>query len=166
MEFKIEGDKISLYEGSKRVSWVFYAESGNEIELLATFTAKGEEGKGYASRVVEKALEYARNFEKIKISCPYIKHWIEKHGFDKEVEYTNILRFKEAIDKFNRYHSPEANAEFLKSEGDVAFVRFTGPFCASCGVYDYFEDLIQDVNAEIVEYVEDEEGFIVKYRIL
>ncbi|MBC7114416.1 MAG: N-acetyltransferase [Archaeoglobi archaeon] len=166
MEFKIEEDKISLYVNSKRVSWVVYRQSGDEIELLATFTAKGEEGKGYASKVVEKALDYARSFEKIKISCPYIKHWIGKHGFDRKVEYTKLLEFKEALEKFNRFHSPEAVAEFMREDGDLVYVKFTGPFCVSCGVYDYFEDVTQDADAEVVDYEEVEDGFVVKYRLL
>ncbi|AAB90903.1 MULTISPECIES: GNAT family N-acetyltransferase [Archaeoglobus] len=164
MEFKVEDDRISLYADSKRVSWVLYRKHSGEIELLATFTAKGEEGKGYASKVVGEALNYARGFEKIKVSCPYIKSWIEKHGFDRDVEYTKLLEFKEAVEKFNRFHSPEAVAEFMKEEGEVVYVRFTGPFCVSCGVYDYFEDLTQD--AEVLDYEEVEDGFIVRYRLL
>ena len=37
----------------------------------------------------------------------------------------------------------------------------------SCGLYDYFEDLIwlSDLNAEIEGYDEREDGFYVRYRI-
>ncbi len=166
MDFRIEEGRMSLYANSKRLSWVIYRQHGNEIELIATITAKGEEGKGYASKVVEKALEHAAKFEKIRVSCPYIKKWIEKHGFERDVEYTRLLEFKEAVEKFNRFHSPEAVAEYLKGESDIVYVKFTGPFCVSCGVYDYFEDVTQDVDAEVMDYEEVEDGFIVRYRLL
>jgi len=162
--FSIEDDAVVLYVNSKKVSWVVYRTKGDEIELLATFTASGEEGKGYASKVVERALEYSRKFRIIKVSCPYIKKWIEKHGFERAVEYTKLLGFKEAIEKFNYFHSPEAEAEYLKDEGEFVYVKFKGPFCATCGVYDYFEDLTQNEEAEVAGYEETEDGFYRKIQ--
>jgi hypothetical protein len=164
-EVKVGKDKIMLLGEGKELSWVEYSVDENTIDLLATFTAKGEEGKGYASRIVKEALDHARNFKEIKISCPYIKRWIEKRGFDRAVRFTELLRFKESLDKFNEFRAPEAVASFLKSEGDVAYVKFSGPFCVGCEFYDYFEDPIQDVNAEILGYEEVEDGFLVRYRI-
>lgn len=165
MDFDIGDREIALLKEGKKVSWVEYEADREEINLLATFTAKGEERKGYASRVVEKALECAGKFKSIRISCPYIKRWIEKHGYDRDVEYTELLRFKQALQKFNELRAPEAVATFLKFEDGIALVRFSGPFCVSCGVYDYFEDPIQDVSVEIVGHEEVEDGFMVRYRI-
>jgi hypothetical protein len=164
-EVRVEKDKITLLGEGKELSWVEYRVDGNKINLLATFTAKGEEGKGYASKVVKEALDYAKNFEEIQISCPYIKKWIEKRGFDKEVRFTELLRLKESLEKFNEFRAPEAIASFLKSEGDVAYVKFSGPFCVGCEFYDYFEDPIQEVNAQILGYEEVEDGFLVRYRV-
>jgi predicted GNAT family acetyltransferase len=163
-EIKIEDNRILLEESNRILSWVEYEKSDDAIHLIATFTTKGEGGKGYASKVVEKALDYAKHHGKIRISCPYIKHWIEKHKYDIEVEFTPLLFFKKEIERFNKLHSPEAIAEFLGSNEKVARVGFTGPFCVTCGVYDYFEDLIQDFEADVLDYEETDGGFIVRYE--
>ncbi|MEM0202813.1 MAG: hypothetical protein QXO16_01055 [Archaeoglobaceae archaeon] len=82
----------------------------------------------------------------------------------KDVE-TEFLRFKRAVEKFNTYHSPEANAEILGIEGDKVFVKMTGVFCISCGVFDYFEDIAIEADAEILSYEEVEDGFLLEYRL-
>lgn len=177
-----ETGKIKLMDGERTVSWIEYeviSESGHvmgddtTIHLIATFTVKGEEGKGYASRVVEESLKYAGKFGKVKISCPYIKKWIEKHGYSGSIEFTNLLKFKESIDKFNKYHSPEAVAEYVRYEKDRVYVKFYGPFCLSCGIYDYFEDILPDledagIGAEVQNYekLDGEDGFLVIYRVI
>ena len=175
MEVRVEGRIKLVDEEGRALSWVEYEvePGGNAIHLIATFTAKGEEGKGYASRVVGEALSFAEKFRKIKVSCPFIKRWIEKRGGagHSGIEYTNLLRFNESIEKFNRYHSPEATAEYLRHEKDRVYVKFYGPFCRSCGIYDYFEDVLVDVvegmEAEIESFQEldDEDGFLVVYRV-
>ncbi|MDW7989561.1 MAG: N-acetyltransferase [Archaeoglobaceae archaeon] len=164
METRIEGSLV-LYEKNERLARVEFFAKWNEIELISTHTEEGKEGKGYASIIVENALVFAKNFEKIRISCPYIKKWIEKHGFEREVEFTKKMYFKEAVDKFNKYRSPEAKAEIVEISDENAVVKISGPFCVSCGVFDYFEDLAADANAKIVDYSEIEEGFIVRYEL-
>jgi predicted GNAT family acetyltransferase len=170
-----ETGKIQLINGERTLSWVEYEleyENKSVIHLIATFTVKGEEGKGYASMVVEESLKLAEKFGKVKVSCPYIRRWIEKRGYSRNVEYTNLLRFKESIEKFNRYHSPEAVAEYVRYEENRVFVKFYGPFCRSCGIYDYFEDVLvnledEGIEAEVESYEEldGEDGFLVVYRV-
>ncbi|MEM1554616.1 MAG: hypothetical protein QXJ72_07025 [Thermoproteota archaeon] len=59
-----------------------------------------------------------------------------------------------AINEYNKYHSPEAKARLIKI-GEKGFtVDFEGVFCFSCGVYDYFEDLIYELKNFTVEDVE------------
>ena len=62
---------------------------------------------------------------------------------------TGLERFKDSIKKgiaeYNKYRSPEAKAELLKIGKDTIIVKFTGSYCRTCGVYDYFEDLIYDL---------------------
>ncbi|MCS7121909.1 MAG: N-acetyltransferase [Archaeoglobaceae archaeon] len=164
METMIEGSFV-LYENSKKLSRVDFVAREKEIELVSTHVEKGEEGKGYASIIVKNALEFAKKFEKIRISCPYIKKWIEKHGFEREVEFTKKLFFKEAVDKFNKYRSPEAKAEIVEISDESAVVKMSGPFCVSCGVFDYFEDLAVEANAKVVNYREIDDGFIVRYEL-
>ena len=80
--------------------------------------------------------------------------------------------FEEAIGKFNEFRSPEAVAELIHVEGDVAVVRMRGPFCASCGLYDYFEDLAwrardllgEEVVVEAVDRVAQDE-YLALYRV-
>jgi hypothetical protein len=51
-----------------------------------------------------------------------------------------------AIEVYNRYRSPEATAK-LVGIGKVGFViEFEGTFCLSCGVRDYFEDFIYELE--------------------
>ena len=145
---------------NEKTSWV-RCDVDDSIHLIAVFA----QDEKTLQTVIEKTLEYARNFDKVKVSCPKIKRWIEKHGFEKKVCYTKLLNFRENLEKFNKYHSPEATATFLDYKDGLVFVKFSGPFCFSCGVYDYFEDPIQDLDVEVLEYEESDEGFIVKYKI-
>jgi hypothetical protein len=52
-----------------------------------------------------------------------------------------------AIEVYNKYRSPEATAKLVEAEKDGFIVEFKGPFCQSCGVNEYFEDLIYDLEA-------------------
>ena len=80
--------------------------------------------------------------------------------------------FEEAIREFNEFRSPEAVAELIHVGGDVAVVRMRGPFCASCGLYDYFEDLAwrakdllgEEVAVEAVDRVGHDE-YLALYRV-
>jgi hypothetical protein len=51
-----------------------------------------------------------------------------------------------AIEVYNRYRSPEATAKLVGIKKDGFIIEFTGPFCNSCGVNDYFEDFIQELE--------------------
>ncbi len=167
MEFEIRSGRAVLVDDrGNDVSWVVYEVEGNSIHLIETHTARGFEGKGYAGKAVGRVMEYAECFERIRVSCPYIRHWLRKNRYDsKKIEFTELLKLKESIDNFNKYHEPEARAEYRKYRNGIAEVYFSGYMCRTCGVYDYFEDIIQDVDAEIADYKEDGEGFIVKYRL-
>ena len=87
---------------------------------------------------------------------------------DKELK--SII--EEAVEEYNLYRRPEAEAEISGFEDERFTITFRGPFCRSCGVYDYFEDLIyyilkkRRVNLEIVK-IEDagDERFQVRYMV-
>lgn len=51
-----------------------------------------------------------------------------------------------AIETYNEYRSPMATAELLEAGSDTFVVRFEGPFCRMCCDYDYFEDLIYELD--------------------
>jgi len=55
-----------------------------------------------------------------------------------------ILR---TVEVYNRYRSPEATAKLLKLEEDGFTIEFEGSFCQSCGVQDYFEDFIYELES-------------------
>ncbi len=75
-----------------------------------------------------------------------------------------------AVEEYNKYRSPEATARLVSwSEGSFV-IKFTGPFCNTCGFYDYFDDLIillEDLRlkSRIVEIEEIDQGAIVKFKI-
>ncbi len=65
----------------------------------------------------------------------------------KRIASTDLDKFVlRTIEIYNRYRSPEATAKLLKLEKDSFTVEFEGSFCQSCGVQDYFEDLIHELE--------------------
>ena len=69
---------------------------------------------------------------------------------------------RRVLDEFNRLHGSEARARIVRAgEGEVV-VEFEGSFCATCGLYDYFEDIKWEafdfgLRVEPVEILEAEE---------
>ena len=51
-----------------------------------------------------------------------------------------------AITVYNKYRSPEATAKLVEAEKDGFIIEFAGSFCKSCGVIEYFEDFIYDLE--------------------
>jgi hypothetical protein len=51
-----------------------------------------------------------------------------------------------AIAVYNRYRSPEATAKLVGIKKDGFIIEFKGPFCQSCGMNDYFEDFIYELE--------------------
>lgn len=80
-------------------------------------------------------------------------------GLIKEVEYTRKLQFKEAVKKFNMYHSSKAKADILEINDEFAVVKIYKSFCVSCRISDYFEDIAIEANANVLDYEEVEDGF-------
>ncbi len=77
---------------------------------------------------------------------------------------------REAIEEYNRYRGAEARAEIRRLEGDTLEVRITGPFCETCGYYDWAEDLEIILNEKglkirIKEIREIEYGLDVEIKI-
>jgi hypothetical protein len=81
-----------------------------------------------------------------------------KLGFLKERSYdakrykplVKVQNFKEAVLKaveaYNRYRTPEANAKFIQLDRQRLIVDFEGSFCRTCGTYDYLEDFIYELR--------------------
>ncbi len=77
-----------------------------------------------------------------------------------------------AISRFNQLRSPEAHAELIIFDRNELHVRFMGAFCRTCGVLDYFEDLIFELDSaspislSVIDFEqEDEVTFKVRYRV-
>ncbi|MFH1328507.1 MAG: hypothetical protein ABIH76_06695 [Candidatus Bathyarchaeota archaeon] len=77
----------------------------------------------------------------------------------------------DAIKVFNQYRSPEAEAKLVSFDGNRLVIEFRGPFCVSCGVYDYFEDFIYELKRisnipiEIESFESKPESFRVTYLL-
>ena len=66
----------------------------------------------------------------------------------KNISSTDFGRFVlGTTETYNRYRSPEAKAKLLKLNKDSFTIMFEGPFCQSCGVQDYFEDFIHELES-------------------
>ena len=50
------------------------------------------------------------------------------------------------IEVYNRYRSPETTAKLVAVEKDCVIIDFEVPFCTSCGVTEYFEDFIYELE--------------------
>jgi hypothetical protein len=73
-----------------------------------------------------------------------------------------------AIEKYNKYHSPEAKAKFVKLNKNSAVIEFSGPFCNSCGVSDWFDDFKIELEKKrlvvnIENMKEKDDGYLVKF---
>jgi len=80
------------------------------------------------------------------------------------------------LEEFNRLHGSEARARILQIKGDEVIIEFEGSFCATCGLYDYFDDIKWEaiefgLELEPVEVLEAEEDdfehgrYVVRYRV-
>ena len=75
-----------------------------------------------------------------------------------------------AIEVFNRYRSPEVTAKLIRLEGEELEIEFSGPYCRTCGYYDYFDDFVieaGDIGLNIeIESIEDMEDYaVVRFRV-
>ena len=71
----------------------------------------------------------------------------------------DIKVLEKAVERYNRYRSPEAVARLLEVTEKRFVVEFSGSFCETCGIYDWLEDLVYELkeldpelSAEIVNW--------------
>ncbi len=82
----------------------------------------------------------------------------------------NTKLISSLISEYNRMRSPEAIANLVKTDDDKALIRFSGTFCESCGLVDYFEDFIieaENVGLKItIKNIEqiDSENYLVEFK--
>jgi superoxide reductase len=87
----------------------------------------------------------------------------------KNVDWEDLRnKVRAAIRKFNKYRYPEALAKLIKFNNKGLVVGFEGPFCRTCGFYDYFDDLrifLEEygVKSKIINIKEKENGAIVDF---
>lgn len=81
----------------------------------------------------------------------------------------NVL--DKVIEEYNRYRSPHVIAEVVNSDENGFKVKFSGKFCQTCGLDEYFQDLVHElgeegVQAKLVNFKQKgEETFIAEYKI-
>lgn len=86
----------------------------------------------------------------------------------KEGSFEKVLN--RAVREYNKYRSPEANARIISTDKESFKIEFTGPYCRTCGFYDYFEDLVYvlkdfGVETRIDEVEETDSGAIVSFSV-
>ena len=77
---------------------------------------------------------------------------------------------EKAVKEYNKYRSPEVNAEFVSLNENILEIKFSGIFCYTCGFYDYFDDfryILKEMNVEtkIIGIKEFNEESIVKFKV-
>ncbi|MEW6328687.1 MAG: hypothetical protein AB1468_01075 [Candidatus Micrarchaeota archaeon] len=55
--------------------------------------------------------------------------------------------------EYNKMRDPEATASLVRLKNRKALVRFSGPFCASCGITDYFDDFVIEAGKQGLKLV-------------
>jgi len=76
-----------------------------------------------------------------------------------------------AVEEYNKYRSPEAEAEVLNIDGGEVLVVFKGSFCTTCGFHDYIDDyriLLEDeygIESESKELMEIPGGARARFKI-
>ena len=102
------------------------------------------------------------------------KFWLLMATLMTEIDSAHLKNLVlRTIEVYNRYRSPETTAKLVAVEKDGFILDFEGSFCISCGVRDYFEDFIcelETINKTFkVELAEtkptDPQSFRVHYRI-
>lgn len=66
-------------------------------------------------------------------------------------------KIEEAIDTYNKYRSPRATAQLLENSSEDLKVQIEGSFCRSCGMEDYFIDMVYELEEKGIEV--EYEGF-------
>lgn len=58
----------------------------NDYDLVSTLVPQESRGKHIADQLVRFALQAAKN-ENVKViaTCPYVKHWFEKHPEERSI---------------------------------------------------------------------------------
>jgi len=79
-----------------------------------------------------------------------------------------------AVEEYNRFRSPEAVVRIVERRRDGFVAEFSGSFCATCGVYDWLEDLryeIRRLDLELDAVIEDwkqisDDTIIVEFKLI
>jgi len=79
---------------------------------------------------------------------------------------------EDGIGRFNKYMGPEAFANLIDAEDGKIKVRLSGPFCRTCGVYDYFDDLKTELEKTLEKPLtiacvdgDDGDSYVITYVI-
>ncbi len=76
-----------------------------------------------------------------------------------------------AIEEYNRYRRPEAEASIEGVDGPRFYILFRGSYCETCGLYDWIEDLVYVLDRyglkASIESVEDvgDGGMLAVFKI-
>ncbi|WP_243661386.1 GNAT family N-acetyltransferase [Miniphocaeibacter halophilus] len=89
IEYKIEEKRFAAYDGDKEVGESTFSKSSNEFIIIDhTFVDDNYRGQGIAGKLIETAVNYAReNGIKIIPLCPTARMMFDRHPEYKEVEY-------------------------------------------------------------------------------
>jgi hypothetical protein len=80
-----------------------------------------------------------------------------------------IKEIEKAVEEFNEYRSPEAVASIISIKDNEVKIKLSGPFCKTCGVYDYFDDLkiklesFTGLNFKMEVVSENDDSYIIKF---
>ena len=76
-----------------------------------------------------------------------------------------------AVREYNKYHSPIATAKLVSVDDKSIKMEYTGSFCHTCGLFDYFDDYTilldeKGLKVTVTEIIEIDGGAIVTYAFI
>ena len=74
------------------------------------------------------------------------------------------------IKEYNKYRYPESIAKLVSFEKKTIKIEFSGPFCYTCGFYDYFDDFIiflekKGIHVGLVKIKETNDSVIIPFSM-
>ncbi len=78
--------RYELFGNDVLVAWLDYADQGSTRIFVHTEVDPAFEGQGFASLLVEQAVDQVRaRGGRIIVSCPYVNLWFQRHPEQRDV---------------------------------------------------------------------------------
>ncbi len=79
--FRLENNKIILYDGDQVMGYVFFSTNVNIVNILQVYVNPLYRGRGVANRLMKYTYRYFEKRDReFNMMCTYAKKWLEKRN--------------------------------------------------------------------------------------